>query len=162
MIDVDDTVFPNNVVLKLAERYATLDADLAILRRPLRNTDPMQSVGVYAAMWNPDPESMEIIGGGRSEPTLQQYVISVQAFIRDGDEERGLAVHSVLSSLVRRVLYRDDTLRLALQGLSVETNGVTESLKRWRLLTQRYFNNDIDGQWIYLSTLELWMETEIR
>ena len=102
------------------------------------------------------------MGRTPAEPTAQQYILTVQAFIRDGDPERGLAVHSVLSALVRRVLYRDNTLRVALQGLSVtDSGGITEILKRWKVRSQRYFNNDIDGQWLYLSTLEFWMETEI-
>lgn len=162
MITASTPVFPNNVVEKIAERMDLIDADLHVVKRPIRNTDPQQSVGVYGQLWAPNDQSLEMRGYSPAEPTLQQYSLSVQAFVRDGDEENGLAVHSVLSSLVRSVLYRDDTLRIALQGLSVtHVTGVRESLKRWGIRTQRYFNNDIEGQWLYLSTLDFWMETEI-
>jgi hypothetical protein len=101
--------------------------------------------------------------GFPAEPTLQEYNLGAQAFVRDGDEEVGLAVHSVLSTRVRRVLYRDEPLRVALQGLSVTDEfGATETLKRWGIRTARYFSNEIDAQWVYLSTLEFWIETEIR
>ena len=96
------------------------------------------------------------------EPTLSQYLIGVQAFVKDGDEERGLAAHSVLSMRVRSVLYRDEPLRVALSSLSVTYQGVTERLKRWGVRTQRYFANDLEGQWLYLSTLEFFIETETR
>lgn len=162
MILVDEPVFPNNVVDLVSTRMTFIDSDLAVLKRPLRNTDPQQSVGVFAQMWMPDDESLEMRGIEPAEPTLQQYTGAAQAFVKDGDEERGLAVHSVLSAKVRRVLYRDQTLRVALQGLSVTTDGVTETLKRWQIRTQRYFNNDIEGQWLFISTLEFWMETEIN
>lgn len=162
MISDVTPVFPNNVVNLVAPRLQALDSDIKVLKRPLRNTDPQQSIGVFAQLWTPDEESEEIMGRTPAEPTAQQYILTVQAFIRDGDPERGLAVHSVLSALVRRVLYRDNTLRVALQGLSVtDSGGITEILKRWKVRSQRYFNNDIDGQWLYLSTLEFWMETEI-
>lgn len=161
MITSDLPVFPNNIVLQVAERFDQIDPDVSVFRRPLRNTDPQQSIGVFASIWNPDDQSLEMMGRMPGEPTLQNYMLNVQAFVKDGDEERGLAVHSILSALVRRVLYRDNDLRLALQGLSVASDGTTEILKRWQVRSQRYVNNDIEGQWLYLSTLELWMETEI-
>lgn len=161
MIESNVSVFPNNVVNLICERMQVIDDDLQIFKRPLRASDPVQSVGVFPNLWTPDEESYEMSGLSPAEPTLQQYTVSVQALVRDGDEQRGLAVHSILSTLARRVLYRDTTLRVALAGLSISGLGATETLKRWKVRGQRYFNNDIEGQFLYLSTLEFWMETEI-
>lgn len=169
MIVADESVFPNNVVELIAMRMANpavIDPDVNVLRRPLRNTDPDQSIGVFAQLWLPEEDSLEMMGslsGAPQQPTLQTYSGSVQAFIKDGDEERGLAVHSIMSARVRSVLYRDNPLRLALQGLSVTyTTGAVETLKRWGIRTQRYFSNEIDAQWLYLSTLEFFIETETK
>ncbi len=156
-------VFPNNAVDLIDTRAQLLDADLFCIKRPLRESDPNQSVGVFPSYWTPDEDSYEMRGipsPGRSEPTLSQYLIMVQAFVKDMDEERGLATHSVLSKMIRSMLYRDAPLRVGLAALTVTMNGSTEKTKRWGIRTQRYFSNELSGSWLYLSTLEFWLETE--
>lgn len=165
MITSDITVFPNNAVDLVQLRASLLDPDLAVFRRPLRDSDPNQSVGVFATQWLPDEDSYEMKGnllgqGSTSDPTLDRYSIAVQGFVRDMDEERGLATHSVLSEMLRTMLYRDDALRVGLSSLSTVLNGVQKHTKRWGISTQRYFSNELQGSWLYLSTLEFWLETE--
>lgn len=161
MIDDSTTVFPNNVVSLLAVRFQQIDADLTILKRPLRSSDPAQSLGIWGALWEPEEDSYEIGHQSPGEPTFSRYHIGVQGFIKHGDEQAGLATHSVLSSLIRRVVYRDEPLRVALPQLVVSDGTFTERLMRWGVRTQRYMNNDIQGKFVYLSTLDLWVETEM-
>jgi hypothetical protein len=155
-------VFPNNAVSIIKDRAQALDADLFVVRRPLRETDNIQSVGVFGSQWNPQEGSYEIKGSplGRHEPTLSYYLITVQAFVKDMDEERGLATHSVLSKMVRSMLYRDDALRVGLLALSVVMNGSTERTKRYGVNRQNFVSNELSGSWLYLSTLEFQLETE--
>lgn len=162
MITDSITVFPSNAISLIMSRSQLLDSDLFVTSRPLRNSDPVQSVGVFGVQWMPDEDSYEMRGGslGRSEPTLQTYLMTVQTFIKDMDEEKGLAVHSVLSKMVRSMLYRNDPLRVALLALSVTMNSSTERAKRFGVRTQRYVSNEIQGSWLYLSTTEVWLETE--
>ncbi len=166
MITSDTPVFPNNVVDLVALRVQALDADLAYatFKRPLRHTDPIQAVGVFGMAWLPNEESYEILGGpaGPSAPTLQTYRITIQGFVKDMDDERGSATHSVLSKRLRSMLYRDNALRVGLVALSVSMDGVTERTKRWGILNQRFLSNEVDGSWLYLSTLDFWLETETR
>lgn len=160
MIQPGEFLFPNNVVGLLPIAFQAIDPDLFITKRPLRNTDPTQSIGVFGQLWDPDEESKEMHGFSTGEPTLQQYLISIQAFVKDRDPERGLSTHSILSAHIRRVLYNDPELRVALAGLASTDEWVTETLKRWGVRVQRYFSNEIDSDWLYLSTLEFWIETE--
>lgn len=165
MIEVDNTLFPHNVVEIVWIPLDAIDTDIKCFKRPLRNTDPQQSIGIHSQMWTPDQESLEMLGAVAhpQQPTLQIYTYGVQAFVKDADEERGLAVHSVLSHRVRAVLYTFDPLRVALSQLKVEyENGQVEQLKRWGIRTARYFSGEIDSVNLYLSTLEFWVETEIR
>lgn len=157
MITASDAVFPNNVVSLLARRIETLDEDLAVFRRPLRRTDPNQSVGVYASYWTPNEDSYEFIG---SRPTLSTYLLGVEAYIKDGDEERGLATHSVLTSMIRAMLYGDPALLVGLRSLSALTGSGTERTQRFGIRTQRYSSNELQGAFLYLSVLEFWLETE--
>lgn len=166
MISADEAVFPNNAVDILATRFGFLDSagDLKVFRRPLRDTDPVQSVGVFGALWVPDEESYEMKGMGSpapQEPTIQKYSIAIQAFVKDMEEERGLATHSVLSKMILAMLYRDEPLRIGLAGLQATTLGVTERTMRWGVTTQRFLNNELDSAWLYLSTVEFWLETRI-
>lgn len=161
-IDTSLMLFPANVVELVATRAQLLDADLFVCQRPLRQSDPNQSVGVTAAQWLPQEESYEMRGGptGRHEPTLQSYLITVQAFIKDMDRERGLAVHTILSKMLRSMLYRDEPLRVGLAALEASYLGSTERTQRWGIRQQRFFGNDINSEWLYLSNLEFWLETE--
>lgn len=162
MISADPNVFPNNVVALVKARIDLLDADLFVIGRPLRDSDLPQSVGVYAIMWQPREDSYEMKGGptGRSEPTLQRYLIVVQAFVKDMDQEVGISTHAVLSKLIRTTLYRDEALRVALGSLSWTNGSCTERTTRWGISQQRYVSNEIRGEWLFLSSLEFWLETE--
>jgi hypothetical protein len=162
-IDANAAVFPNNVISLIATRAQYIDSDLYVAKRPLRASDPSESFGVFAHQWEPNNNSQEMRGvptPGPNEPTLQTYLIGLQAFIKDFQEDRGLAKHSVLSSYVRAMLYRDDPLRVGLAALSVTQTGRTERAMRWGVRTQRYLSNEIDGNFLYLSTLEFFLETE--
>lgn len=165
MITDATLVFPNNVVDIIQTRTKLLDADLAVFRRPLRSTDPNQSVGIFATQWTPDDESHEMrgnaLGGGSfNDPSLDRYLCAIQGFVKDMDEEVGLATHAVLSEMLRTMLYRDVPLRVGLSSLSTNLSGVSKRTTRWGISQQRYFSNEISGTWLYLSTLEFWLETE--
>lgn len=162
MIEANNTVFPNNVVNLLATRFELFDPDLFVTKRPLRHIDPEQSIGVFGALWSPDDDSYEMKGApiGRSEPTLQSYIITIQAYVKDMDEERGHSAHSVLSKTIRTMLYRDEPLRVGLIGLSSSMFGSVERLQRWKVRNQRFNSNELQGDWLFLSTLEFWLETE--
>lgn len=160
MITADESVFPNNVVELVALRAQLLDSDLYVTKRPIRNSDPTQSVGVFAATWTPDEESHEFHGQPSHEPTLQSYIVLVQSFVKDMDEERGLATHSTLSSMIRVMLYRDEPLRVGLSALQSTVLGTKERIMRWGPRTVRYVSNEVEGKWLYLSVLEFLVETE--
>lgn len=166
MLAADEAVFPNNIVKYIALAEATIDPEITVLKRSLRNTDPQQSIGVFAQAWSPNPQSLEMQGIGASapqQPSLQEYTLGVQAFVKDTEEERGLAVHSVLAQRVRGVLYTDPNLQVIFRELSVDLEGGwTESMRRWGVRTARYFSGEINAQMLYLSTLEFWIETETR
>lgn len=162
MIVTDDSVFPNNVVSLIKTRIKLLDADLFVVGRPARDSDLPQTVGIYPIMWQPQLESFEMKSGpvGRSEPTLQRYLIAVQAFVKNMDQEIGISTHSVLSKLIRTTLYRDEPLRVALGSLMWTNGSCIERAMRWGISQQRYVSNEIRGEWLFLSSLEFWLETE--
>jgi len=163
MIVADQTLFPYNAVNLLASRFQTIDPELFVCKRPLRESDPIQAIAVFAEQWVPDTESLEMRGAlGAQEPTLSTYYISIQCFIKDMDEERGAAIHATLSKRVRAMLYRDDVIRIGLHLLTATVEGSTETTKGYGIRTQRYLSNELQGSWLYLSQIESWLETEIN
>lgn len=167
MLVPDDGVFPNNVVKYTALAMETIDPDVFVTKRALRNTDPQQSIGVFAQAWAPNNDSIEMqnLGnfGSPQQPTLQEYIIGVQAFVKDAEEERGLATHSALAQQTRSVLYTNTALQVIFGNLSASLDGGwVEKMQRWGVRQARYFSGDVQGQMLYLSTLEFWIETETR
>lgn len=169
MIDQTRICFPDNVVEILAENLKAIDPEsspgeddgVRIVRRPVRNTDLTETISVIPGTWEAQQETLEILGG-RSEPTVQRYTVVVESLIVDMDEERGIRTNSLFSAMVRHMLYRDPAIRIALPLLSVSLNGYTESLKRWGLSQQRFMNNEVGSNFIFLSAVELWFETDIK
>lgn len=168
-IKPDLNVFPNNVVEILAPRFKTLDADLPVLKRPLRDGDGEQAIGVFPSTWLPDEESYEMNGGvtllgqprAASEQSLSTYTIIIQGYVLDTDEQQGIGVHNVLAKMIRTLLYRDPVLAVGLDALSHTMLGSTERIQRRRVGIQRYLNNDVDGVFMFLSSLEYYVETEL-
>ena len=162
MILAVGTDFPYNAVDAMAARFEDIDPELFVIKRPLRESDPIQSIGVFGVQWMPDEDSFEMKGlpAAIHEPTLANYIITVQMMVKDADEERGAGAHATLSKIVRTMLYRDEALRVALRQLSSTVAGSTERTGRFGVRTQRYLSNELSGSWLYLSTIEFWLETE--
>lgn len=170
MIQDTDSVFPSNVIYCLTQVLPGIDERLTVLGRPLRSTDPNFSIGIFATLWQPDEQSYEmgsaLLGQPQptapAEPTLSSYTLGIQCLVKDGDEQRGLNINSILAKRIRSVLYRNEPLRVALGSLSVTDGDSVERMRRWGMRNQRYMNNDIEGTFVYISTLDYWIETEMR
>jgi hypothetical protein len=149
--------FPNNVVLALAQSYLTLPGVELVCLRPLRPSDPNVSVGVIAMDW--EPIDAEI---GRSpDPTVGRYNFAIMCSIRHAVESDGLAAHAYLSKRVRAMVYRDNPTRVRLLQLRVDgSDGIKERAQRLGIRRQRFMSNEARGNFMYLSTMEFWLETE--
>lgn len=167
MIDPSVVCFPANIVDILALVLQEIDPPstpggtdgLRIVKRPIHPTDATETVSIVAGTWTPEDESREL---GQREPTLQRYAITVEAMVKDMDQERGIATHSLLSTHVRHMLYRDPALVGALPELSVTLRGYTEHLKDWGVRQQRFLNNKFNGEFYFLSAVDLWFRTDIQ
>ncbi len=126
--------------------------------RPLRPEDPATSIGIFVMDWVPG--ELEMAGRSNPDPTLSTYLFGIHAFVKHGDREDGMIKHALLSKMVRSMLYRQESLRVRLSQLSETSLGVRERSQRWGVRQQRFMANEIEGSFLYLSTLEFWVETE--
>lgn len=147
--------FPNNVVDVLTEELGAVEGVEHVAKRPLNPPDPNMSIGVYALDWI--PQGFEI---GQYEPVLATYNYALQAFVKHANEEEGILKHTLLSKLVRSMLYRETSIRVRLGALTETSLGIKERTQRWGVRQQRFISNEISGQFLFLSTMELWLETE--
>lgn len=157
----DGAYFPWNAVELIAARFAMLDSEVQCFKRRLYNTDPVQAFGVSPANWLGEEESLEMRGGMLGhEPTIQKYGLVVQCLVKDTKEERGIAVHSKMSKIARSIMLGDKPLGDSLHALYADLYGVRERTLRWSIRSQRYLSEELKGQFTYLSTIEVQLETE--
>lgn len=163
MIDFTAAIFPNNAIALIAARMELIDESLPVNveQRPLRLSDPNFSVGIYPTGWTPVPDSYEMRGVDFArDATVQDYGVVVQCMIKDADEERGLASHSVFSETVRTILATDAPLRSQLGGLTATLDDSTKILKRWWIRSGRYISGTLNGNNLYLASNDLILEVE--
>lgn len=157
------TEFMPPVILVAADPTATPPVveeseSIPIARRPLRFTDPERSVGLHAVDWSPLDDSAQI---GQMEPGISRYMLRIQNLVKHTDEEEGRALYVADAKMVRAILYRDAGLRVRLGELNETILDTIERFKRMGVRTQRFLNNELSGQFVFLATTELWVETEI-
>lgn len=159
MGDFDSTtpVFPQNVMQVVQARFQMLWPATGVFLRPLHPTDLTQSIGIFPSDLVPDGETYEMPS---KEPTIQRYIIRIQGFVKDTVEDRGIATHSVMAKKLRSVLYNDNLLAVGLNSLAVVMDGATERVQRRGILRHLYISNQIDGNFLYLSVIDYWLETE--
>lgn len=165
MIDENENVFPNNVAeLIYVRTKPAIDSDLVVVQRPVRDSDGNEVVGIFPMTWTPDENSYEMAATpsplAAGEPTIQRYIIGVQGLIKDTDEQRGIRKHAVLAKRLRSMLYRDTALAVGLNTLSVSMFGSVERIQKRGILVQRYLNNELQGVFIFLSSIEYYVETQ--
>lgn len=158
---ISEDVFPGPAILLVAARMEMLGDNLTVVKRPLRTNDPSLSIGVYATSWAPTPNSMEMMGVEHAHSsTLEQYSLTIESFVKDAEEQHGLATHSALNELVRTTLGSDLALRASLGGLQATLNGTTKELQRFWVRSSRYLNSKLGGAFLYLATNELMLEVQ--
>lgn len=162
MITASESAFPNCAINVLKDFLEAIDPDVPVYKRPLRLGDPIQAFAIVPSTWMPDESTWEI--GRRhdlSGPTVTRYMIAIQCYNQDMDQERGASVSSRMSGIVRNMLSRDVDIRVALGRLTNREYGFVERFTRGYVQAQRFLTNEVDGSFLHLSNLEFIVETEI-
>jgi hypothetical protein len=163
VITADYAVFPANVVASIWNLLGLLDPDVLVVMRPVKEIDPVQTIGIFAVDSEPIDNSQEIRGQyvpGVALPTLTRYGVNIQVKHTDGDMERGIMTHSAMTNIVTSTVARNDSLRLLLASLSSTYSGMTESFQQLRLERVRYMSGELGGQFQYMSVCEYSLQTE--
>lgn len=164
MITAGNIEFPNNVIELLAVRIpsfvdgASAPADrVKVEKRPLRQTDAAQVVGVFPALKRPDTRTSEI---GFSAPTINRYSIVMQSMVKSTNELEAISISSILANRLTRMFHHDSALHVGLTALVVDMDNVRERLQRRGIELQRYLDNQVEGTFVRTSWVECWFDTE--
>jgi len=153
-------VFPNNIIERIRVRIpVAIDLDVTVILRPLRPTDPIQAIGLYPDTWAPDEDSFEMTPTMRNIPTLQDYRVFVQSFVKHQDEATAIGTHAVMAERIRAMLYEDELLQLAFGELMATSGGRTHKAMRWGPRAQRFMSNEVQGSFLQSTITEFWLQT---
>lgn len=148
--------FPANIAWVLSCGLERMEPVKSVVRRPLRPSDPNQTAGVVTMDWT--AEGYEI---GGPEPTVSAYTFRLQYLVKMvGDEQGAMLLHAKGSKTIRAMLYRDTELGLQLRSLTETQAGRTERVKKYDVRAQRFVSNEIQGNFIYLSSLDVVVQVE--
>ena len=151
--------FPLNVVdvIQTTLKEKLPRSEYVILRRPLRTADPNNSIGLFPNDWMPREGSREM---GFIGDTLGVYSVRIHLLVKVGNEEEGRAQYAVRAKKLRTILAHDADLHVRLGGLAEVDDSTQERLRRYGVRNQRFLNNELSGQFLFLATTEFWVETE--
>lgn len=149
---MDANAFPASIVLTVARNLRRFSALEMVMLRPLRPIDPNYCAGVFSFDWTPGIGSYAI---GQEDPQHAVYHLRIQVMVKHTNEEEGLQEHSVLSKSLRAMVYRDEQLRAELTALEETIFGVAERLKHYTVQAQRFMTNELQGTYIYLSSMDV-------
>lgn len=144
-----------NVVDAIAIRFSTVTGIDEVIKRQLHPEDPSKCLAVWPDDWN--PTSFEI---GQIDPAMSRYIYGVAYMTKTSDPEEGVADAALVAKTIRVMLYRDTALLQTLRQLNDPSLGMTERYLRHGA-SQKFFSNTIADEFVTISTLKLWVDTEI-
>lgn len=155
MIDLSYKPYPMLVFDVLTPSVQAIPGVELCVTRLLNPTDPNGSIGITIADWIPGEP---LIGG--FQPISGEYTIVVQAMTKNTNAADGEVVHYLIADALRRLLFTDLDLRAALSTLRVDDES-SEHTSRWGVLEQRFANNQIGREFVFLSATTLYFTTEV-
>lgn len=149
--------FPASFITEIAKALRDLlPENCVVVERPLGESDPSFSIGVFADSWAVDENTHQI---GQFEPTENRYVIRVQSMIKSIDHMDGRAAHSNLAKTIRVILYRDTTLRVRLTTATEELLSSVERVKGYGVTRQEFLSGKVGAAFMFMATTFVFVDT---
>ncbi len=143
----------------LASGLGVTDGVEVVVKRSMNSIDVNGTLAIALDYWK--PLEYEMSGNGSLEPSICEYTFTVQHMVKWGEHEAGEKLHREVAKAVRLMLYRDPTFQVSLRSLVAQDDTRKERVIRFHVVDQRYASNDIKGAYVFLSSTELVIETEV-
>lgn len=124
--------------------------------RQANSTDANGFVGITISEWQPEEAT---IGRG-IEPVSGIYHIVMQALTKNTDRAEGQVEHYLLADALKRLIYRDSDLLLAINTIHVDDT-LGEHTLVWGMVGQRFLDEKVGSDFTFLSATTLFFKTEI-
>lgn len=148
--------FVEEVAFTLTAQFTPAEG-YTVIQRPVRFMDPARTFSIFP-LERSEPPNSKIIG--QLEPLVKRYQYRAQSFMKHAVEAEGRALNALDAKMLEVVLYRDTTLAANLPTLSEELLGSRERFSRFGLGTSKYLNNEINGAYVFISQVDLWVESQ--
>lgn len=152
----DNDLFPYSIARTLEPYFQQVDGVDAVLRRSLFQKDPNHSVGIAALNWTPGERLI-----GQFEPVMGDYFVNVQVLCKNTNAEEGEQEHAILSKRVLLELYRNTALRTSVMQLRDSLTPPFERMMDFKVLGQRFAQDQISGEFTFLSGIDITFTTEL-
>ena len=144
--------FPARMINEIKVTLEQRMPSFPVVLRPIRATDPSQTIGVWSDNWMPVANTHII---GQPEPQEANYLIKVANVVKSADEPNGRALFSLHAKMIRAILYRDADLRVRLNGLEELMLGSVERVQRYNVGRQNYVYTGTAASFVYLCVTDV-------
>ena len=131
----------------LAKHLKGVDGVEHVYKRELRVTDPSNSMMIQTFDWTP----MDWAMGQPALPCRSVYTTNIQTLVKHTDEQAARYKSKGLTKALRLMLHTDGNLLTELLSLTDDSFGITERISKVRVLNQRYFSDEEQGVFGYVS-----------
>jgi hypothetical protein len=153
----DDVAFPDCFIDVLLEQLATIDGVTSVVDRALGAGDANGTIGVSYETWQ--PKEVEMGGRGGFDPTISEYILSIEHLVKAGDRVTGNRDCRSVAKSIRSMLYRDADTQLRLRQLKhIDADGIERILK-WKIV-QHFASNKFKDAFYFVSETVVTLDTD--
>lgn len=150
-----------DLISEALDRVLNFDGEVyKIIGRQIGPTDPSRTIAIWPEDWSANPEA-KLIGALNREPYESLYTLKIVNLFISADMVEGRRQFSIDSKSIRAILYRDETLRLALAGLTEVFLGSVERVKKYDITNQKFLGSKTGISFSFICTTTMTITTEI-
>ena len=146
-----------DAIAEALEYHFTPVSGYRVQTEPLDPTSGDKYISVFPMSWTPDPDTAEI--GNGEEPTINHYHIKIQNLTIHGDIQAAYTQTTNDQRKIRAILYRDQTLRLALAAMTEVYLGSTERFSRMIVTRQNMMQSRRQYSMYFLCETDIQIDT---
>ncbi len=122
-----------------------------------------ESMHKQIAVLEGDSAPVEYQISDRIANTKEKYVLDIQLLVRAASEQEGKRLRRTLTSRIKHsILRKNGEFFSNVLGSSDSGVGYSETPQKYEIIRTQYDNAIIDGDFLYMSVVELAVETDVN
>lgn len=150
-------MLPLQFIDAIADALEAVMTDHFVQTEPVSVLSRDMTIAVFPMAWTPDETTMLI---GSVEPSINHYHIRIQNLTIHGDIQIAYEQFTNDQRKIRAILYRDQTLSVALAAMQESYLGSRESFKRMNVVRQTTLPGRQNLAMYFLCETDILIDTE--